>query len=587
VARSISDKAAIALVLLAVLVAFVPALSGEFNWDDDIYVQANPLLRAASLSELAKILTTVVAGNYHPLTILSFLPEFRLVGADATLYHVTNVLLHLLNVALVWLLVRRLSPHAGAAWVAALVFGLHPLRVESVAWISARKDLLYTCFYLVSLVFYLRHTDDSRTSRSYFMALGAFLLALMSKGMAVTLSLALPLLDYLRGRRVTWRTVLEKLPFFALSLAFGSFAVWIQHQGGATTQDIARPLLERSYLAVQALAFYLGKLIAPFDLSAVYPYPEGTIGFPWAAMTVLLAVFALVVYSARRTRVLIFGVGFFLLNLAFVLQLLPVGGAMAADRDTYQASIGLALVAGEGYAWLRQRPRVGGAATAIVLVAAVALGVGSWQRCKVWHDRVTLFGDVIENYPRYYPAYDIRGLERSKRGDLAGAMEDFDEAIRLNPDFARAYNNRGNARSDLGDRRRALEDYDRALELAPEFALAHYNRGYVAGELGDIEGAIQSMSLAIRHDPGLAPAYINRADAYRWTGRYELSIADYTAAIRMAPESAAMCHYFRGESYARSGNVSRALEDVERAKSLGYPVDPQLLLRLRRQDEGH
>jgi len=282
---------------------------------------------------------------------------------------------------------------------------------------------------------------------------------------------------------------------------------------------------------------------------------------------------------ARRQRKIVFGSLFFLFNVVLVLQLVPVGGAVAADRYTYVASIGLAYLAGEGYAWLCRRPRLRVGATAAVLVLAVLLGMATWQRCGVWKNRLTLFGDVIAKYPRYHAAYDIRGVERSARGDKRGAIADFDETLRLRPDYARTYNNRGNARADLGDLQGALADFDRAIELQPAYGHAHYNRGYVLGEMGDLQGAIDAMSAAIRHAPRLAPAYINRGDAYRWLGRIDEAIRDYDAALVLDPDNPVV-YRVRGEAHLSNDDPGRALTDLRRAERLGQLIDPELLRAL-------
>jgi Tfp pilus assembly protein PilF len=574
------------IVLAAVALAFLPALRGEFNWDDDLYVENNPLLAAPLPRGAGAIFTSVVASNYHPVTILSLALDYRLGGSEPVVYHLTNVVLHLANVALVYLLVYRLSGSRSAAWVAALMFGIHPLRVESVAWISGRKDLLYAFFYLASLLAYLRHARGERPAGAYLASVGLFVLSLLSKGMAVSLSLVVVLVDYLLGRRVSRRTVLEKIPFFALAILFGVLAIWAQQTTGAMEHDLARPLAERIQLAGFGLSLYLGKHFLPLGLSAVYPYPEYVVGQLPARFLVYPALIVGLTVSvalfARRRRKIVFCVLFFLLNVAPVAQLVPVGAAVAADRYTYVASIGLAWLAGEGYACLRRRPGFAAPATAAVVVAALLLGVATWQRSAVWKNRLTLFGDVIAKYPRFHPAFDIRGLERSNRGDKAGAIADFDEALRLRPDYVRAYNNRGNARADTGDLAGALRDFDRAIELRPEFGLAHYNRGHLLGELGNIEGAIEEMSLAIRYSPGLAPAYLNRGDAQRWLGRYDAAIRDYDVALSLDPGNAAVYHG-RGEAYDRKGDPVRALSDLRQAARLGYPVDGARLRRLERE----
>jgi hypothetical protein len=264
----------VAIVLAAVAVAFVPALRGGLVWDDEYYVQTNETIRSLSPSSLATLATLPQVGNYHPLTMLTLAVNYAAGGIDPFGYHLVNLLLHLANVVLVYLLMLDLSRRSDAALFACAFWGLHPLRVESVAWISGRKDLLYTGFFLAALLAYRRYArDPERELRSYLASLAAYVASLLSKGMAVSFALVVPLSDFLDRRPLSRRAVLDKLPFVALSLLLGWVAVAVQGSAEAIHMEHGRPLLDRIVFAGYGFVLYLVKTLWPSGLSLFYPYP--------------------------------------------------------------------------------------------------------------------------------------------------------------------------------------------------------------------------------------------------------------------------------------------------------------------------
>lgn len=580
------DYVALALVLGAVFVAFLPVLDGGFFWDDDSYVLQNFAIRGFSADSLRAILTEPLLGHYHPLTVFSLALDYRLGGLDALAYHRSNLVLHLACVALVWFFVRGLSGSGRAAWVAALLFGMHPLRVEPVAWISSRKDLLYAALLLGALVAYLRWTERGRR-RFYAAALLLFVLAGLSKGMAVSLALLLPLVDFVKRRPVTRATILEKVPFFVLAAVFGAVALWAALGSGASAPDRDRTLLEKGLFSTVALVTYLGKTLWPANLSCFYPmpsYPPGqTPAALWLAVPAVLALAGAVAYSLRFTRAVAFGALFFLASLLFVLR--PVGGAVLAERYTYVASVGLAYLAGLGYDRLRREGSgapawAARAALPVVVAAALALGTATWRRSETWTNATGLWNDVLAKHPDAWVAWQNRGLARAKAGDRKGALSDFDAAIRVRPEAAVTYNGRGNLKADLGDAEGAARDYAEAVRLDPGYAEAHYNGGYLDLERGDFDAAIASFDEALRLDPRLVQGWFNRGEALSRSGRLAEAVADYGRALAVDPGYGPALDA-RAKARYRLGDVPGAVEDARAALGLGFPVDPGFLRALR------
>jgi len=532
------------LVAAAAFVCYLPALSGGFVWDDAYYVADNPILRMGLADAIRAIATAVVVGNYHPLTIASFALEAAAFGLKPAVFHGTNLVLHAANAVCAGRLFQALGIRRDAAWAGALLWAVHPLRVESVAWISARKDLLYVSFFLLALIAYARYgRDEARGRGAYAASLVLFACSALSKAMAVSLVPVMLLVDHLLGRRPTARRIAEKVPFALLALIVGTIAIAAQRSAGATPDAPEHGWLARVVFACYGLGFYLMKTVAPWGLSAFYPYPAR--GFPPEILAVAAAALAIgaLVWRYRRARWLVFGAGFYAVTVAPVLQILPVGGAVAADRYAYLPAIGLSFLIAFAIGTLSAPRR---ALAAVALVAAV-LGASAWARCAVWRDGLSLWNDVLRKHPGVAIAHQNRGVALEAAGDHAGAIADYDAALAAVPGYADAWANRGVARASLGDRNAALRDLREAVRLDPARATFRFNLGIVLGDLGSWDGALAQLGEAIRLNPLFAEAHLNRGLALEQMGR--------------AAEGAA---------------------DVRRAAQLGYPVDPSVLQRFAR-----
>lgn len=573
----------LALIVVAAFGAHVPVLGNGFlNWDETEYVLRNPFLRSFSSASLRAIFTRSFVGNYHPLTMLSLNLDYRLGGLEPWIYHLTNLILHLCNTILVYVFVFLLSKRFGVAAFTAALFGVHTLHVESVAWVAQRKDVLYAFFYFGALIAYL-HFVRTDKRRYLAAALAAFALSLSSKAMAVTLPMVLLAVDVFEGRDIFSRKVLvEKLPFFLLSITFGVVAIVIQSPT-AIARSVGHEfgLLERVAIASYAFVQYLAKLALPIGLSAIYPYPaRSDFGLPvsfWLCPLVVAALLAVTTYFAGRARTASFGFFWFVVNIALVLQLLPVGDAIMADRYTYVSSVGifvsLAALAG---ALLERWPR----ATPLLLCAGLAyLGLLSgltFHRCAVWRDDMSLWSDILTKYPTEPTALNGRGVAKRARGELRGAIEDYTTIIETTPAFVPAWVNRGTARLILGDTRGAADDYSQALAIRPDLASPYAARCLAKHLQGDHAGAIVDCDAAVALEPASGAAYLTRGVARNSLGDHVGAIADFDVVIRL--DSANSGAFFnRGLSRILAGDTDGGCADLRAAQVRGYePAAPRL-----------
>jgi tetratricopeptide (TPR) repeat protein len=468
----------------------------------------------------------------------------------------------------VFFVVWKLS--GGRLWttvVTALFFGIHPMHVESVAWISERKDVLYALFYLLALLAYLRYLGTRRVAW-LVLTWGAFVLSVASKPAAVVLPLTLLAIDFYKRR--SFRDVgvwLEKAPFFAISAAMGILTVVAQKAAGAVAAPQQWTLAQKFLFAAYGTAMYVVKLFLPFRLSAIYPYPtvEGAPLGPkyyiaFAAVAVLLP---LVLFLFRRSRFVWFGLAFFFINIVLVLQFFSVGQAVMADRYTYLPYIGLFFALAW---WLDERPgpRLLGVPVrqmlaAVFLALAVVSLVHTWRRCDVWQNSGTLWDDAIAKYPgQVVDAYNNRGYYYLAESRYPSALADFNEAIALNPKVARVWVNKGSVFAEENKNDSAYVCFERAIALKPDYPEALSNRGGIRSRRGDLAGAVADFSRAIELEPTFRDAYNNRALVYFKMGEYEKAVADRRRVVELDPKNPL--------NYVQMGSIALALQQLGRTQ---------------------
>ncbi len=548
--KSGQDNLARALLLLSVLaglaafIVYIPSFGNGFvTWDDTNYVVRNPNIHSLGAEFLRWAFTSTVSANYHPLTMISLALDYALFGLSATGYHIGNALWHALDTALFLLLAARLIRASRtalpgrevltAALVAALIFAVHPLHVESVAWVSERKDVLSTFFFLLTLIFYLRYVEKTRAPLFYGLALLMFMLSLLSKPMAVTLPVVLLILDYYPLKRTApgWpRLVMEKIPFFALSLAFAAVALLTQKSGGAIQGAELYTNADRIIIPIRAYVFYLYKLFIPTSLSPIYPLPpvRGLLALPTLlSLAVLIIITAFTLIKARRGKGIYLAVWlYYVVTLLPVIGFIKVGGQAAADRYTYTTTMGFLILAGLFCAsfW---KNRFGTAAryvvfalTGVVLIAFSSMTVAQE---RVWRDPLTFWSYIIKKYPQGVPiAYHKRGVAYAKARAFRLAELDFTEAIRLEEGKSFPYYNRAKVRAQQGNLEGAIEDLTELLKIDSTYTRVYYERGLLYERTGQLRLAVRDMKKALALQPDLGEAYLILARLYGRLGEKDL-----------------------------------------------------------------
>ncbi len=546
-----------ALVFLAAIVAYLPSLSGDFIWNDSDYVTA-PALR--SIGGLARIWTEVGATQqYYPLLHSAFWVQHLLFGDHPLGYHVVTLLLHAGSAVLFALVLRQLfradpgrmtapDRFAGAEWLAALLFALHPVHVESVAWISEQKNTLSLVFYLAAALAYLRY-DEVRLPRTYAAALAVFVLSLLCKTVTSTLPAAILVAIWWKRGRLAWRRdVLPLVPWFAVGAGAGLFSSWVEKvYGGARGPEFDISFAARVLVAGRAVWFYVGKLVWPFGLNFIYPRWTVDTGawwqwiFPAAAVGAAGALWAV----RRRSRAPLAAYLFFVGSLFPVLGFVNLYGARYSwvwDHWQYLPDLGLITLASAGIVvgWQSVAPQVGGAGKWLVAVACVLLAALTWDHCGMFHDDRTLYLENLELNPGSWLAHNNVGVElEAEPGRTDAAIGQFREALRLNPAFFEAHNNLGVELGKLpGGTDEAVSQFREAIRLKPDYAEAHYNLGNALGSLGRTPEAIAELQAALGLKPRYAEAHYNLGNALASLGRTPEAVSEFEAALASRPDYA-------------------------------------------------
>lgn len=541
-------KALFAASLLSALVTFIiylPSIGNGFvSWDDAKYVYENLWIQSLDLAFLKRAFTEVYFSNWHPLTMITYAVDYALWGLNPLGYHLENNILHAINTALVAVLSVRLitiarplsAPAAFAAgFVPALLFGIHPLHVESVAWVSERKDVLCALFFIASILFYLRYAQK-RKGLCYILSLVSFALAIMSKSMAVTLPAVLLLLDFyplrrLSGLKGVLKAVAEKIPFFAICAFAAAMAIYSQASAMASLESI--PVDIRFISALRSYAFYLEKLFVPIALAPFYPFPAifDPFGADYIVTYAVLAGISVICLAAIRYRMFIVAWLYFLGTLVPVIGLVQVGTQAAADRYMYLPSLSLLVLLGAGAALVIERNSRPLLAffLGFISVATVGLSYVTVTQTAIWKDSLTLWDHELGLYPEAYVPLMNRGVVLVKMGEHERGMKDLDRAVLLAPTSRNALYNRALALKNIGRHREALDDLNAAIKIRPD-ADAYNNRGNVLKKLGDPAGAVENYRKSLELEPRSAATYFNLALALEAAGDIEGAIENATKA---------------------------------------------------------
>ena len=613
--RTVLAAVAAGVTLLTVAVFLLTLRNGLLIWDDEYYVVNNLHIRSFNRDFLSWAFSNIDMSLWYPLTWISYAVDYALWGLNPAGYHLTSVLFHGANTALVVYMAvglievanrsRREARRPGllddrgiliAGGATGLLFGLHPLHVESVAWASGRVDLICTLFLLVSVVSYSRYAAKRGSGAArwapfafvvnkwYLLSLAGFVLALFSKPAAVVFPAVLLLLDWFpyerfRSRKDLVAAVVDKLPFAIGSAIIAAVTLWAQRTIGTMASLDSAPLAERFLVAAEALVAYLGKMVLPLHLMPYYPYPHDvsvTSASYLGAALLVIGITAACVATSRMQRGLSAAWIYYLVVLFPVLGFIKVRGVSMADRYTYLSSLGPFLLMGVGAAliWMwasgrkERRALVRRVAAAGGLVVVLALSVLTIRQIAVWKDSITFWTYIIEEGPYRIPlAFNNRGIAFTARGQYDEAIGDLSAAISLDPNYDLAYYNRGKAYAAKGLNAEALADYQRATELRPEYADPYVARGRLYTVLGQYGPAIDDFNKAIALDPQLADAYAGRGAVFKELGRPGMALTDYNAAIELSPADP-VAYIYRGILFKDLRKFDKAIADYTKAISL-------------------
>lgn len=566
------DLLVVLAILFATAVMFGRTAGYDFvNWDDDFNIAKNPNLRYLDWANIKGIFSSHVIGNYNPLTIFTFALEKHFFGLDPTVFHINNVLLHLLCVFLVFRLCRQLGLPLWGATIAAALFGLHPMRIESVAWITERKDVLYSVFYLAALGQYVSWLKHKRKSRRHVLWITIFFVfSLFSKIQAVALPLSMLCIDFLLRRPLRWRLLLEKWHYFALSLAFGLIGVVFLSEQGSLDSSQHFTLFERIFVGIYSFVLYLIKFVVPFRVSPLYPYPGSLHWYMYASVVPFMAILWFFWYAFRRRgkwRPIVFGLAFFTFNVMFVLQVVGAGQGFIADRFTYIPYLGLMFAAGYYLERaLRKATQWRSAVLAAIIIWGLGLCVQTWRHVPIWENSGTLWTHVLKHYKKTALPFRNRAQFYREQGEFNKALQDYNRSIALKAD-PDVINSRARLYFTQQKWQQALQDYDRAIELDPTVGEYWINRGAAYAMMGNMPDALSNMNEGLRLDPDFLNGYSNRSLVYQRLGQYEKAHQDILTYLNMNPYSADMW-YESARLYRRKNDERSALEALNRAISL-------------------
>ncbi len=603
-------------ILALTFVAFIPSLMNGFtNWDDGVNLIENPYLNAFNWQNIKSIFTTTIIGNYNPLPIFTFAIEKALFGMNATVFHVNNLLLHLACTGLVFWLIRAMKFSLPVAIITTLLFGIHPMRVESVAWITERKDVLFGVFYLGALVSYAYYLNKNYNKKYFWIALALFIPALLSKIQAVSLPLSFLAMDYLYKRELKLNLIIEKIPFFLLSLLTGLAGIFFLEDQGSLEMTTTYPLWQRPFIGTYTFVVYLMKFVFPYEMCALYPYPKELANRFYLSVIPVLMVLGAAFYFGRKSRKVGFGFLFFLFNIMFMLQVLGAGQGFLADRFTYIAYIGLFFMLAIGYEYVIEKfPAVKWPVNIGLAIYFIIFFAMTYVQCGVWKNSETLWTHVLKYYPDISTPYQNRGKYYREQGQTQRAMVDYNKALQYNPGSAETYTVRGKVFFDEGNLTAALEDFNMAITLDPKLYEALTNRAGVHASQQNFDKALEDLSKSIAIKPDFRNSYMSRSLIYMQSNRFQEALADYDKCIELDPSDIEIYYeraiakrrlkdlqgaladankaiegkptegrYYnqRAQIYHELGNKSSALQDAQTAAANGTPLPPEFMQLLR------
>lgn len=601
----------IVCLLIAVLciLVYLPGFQNGFVWDDLFYVVNNEDIRQLSLQNLWNSVSKFYLGNWHPLTMLTYYLEYTFAKDSSWVYHFTNTIIHIFNSILVVKLVEKLSKNFLIGSLTGILFAVHPLHVESVIWAAERKDVLYTLFFLLSFLQYLRYTDSLKEQdsinlkhKNLIFSGFLFLLSCLSKGMAVVLPIVLLITDYiLLNRKSLYKILIEKIPFLIISLIIGIISIKAQSEAGANASKVINntfSLSERFFMINTGVLFYWIKMILPFKLLAFYPYPDKDTGsipsFYYLAFIGIIFLVGLLYWSGRKNRLVWWSGLYFLVVIFPVSQILPVGSALMADRYFYVSSIGPLVLIGILANKIFQSAFTNKISPIIGGILILGLSFLSFKQSTVWKDALSLFSPVHKVYPDDPMINSNLGWYYFRNKDKETAKFYFEETHKTTFKTADVYTALGQIYFDEKKYDLTVSNFEAALKLKPEemknlhwmLGAAYYHTdnypkaieesqialdksdnknpyaqnimGLCLAKLGKTEDAIERYRLSAKNNPKFADPYINISTIYNQRGDHSREIQVLEKAIRLDPK-AIIAYKNLGVAYKSIGKWQEAI----------------------------
>ncbi len=562
------------LLVLLSLIAYEPIRHNDFvDYDDVDYVTKNPhVLKGLSKDGLIWSFTeTDLTANWHPLTWLSHMLDIELFATNSFWHHFVNLLFHIANTLLLFGIFRKTTKAVWRSFFVAAVFVLHPLHVESVAWVAERKDVLSGLFWMLTIAAYIAYSQKPNV-RSYVLVVLFFILGLMAKPMLVTLPFVLLLLDYWPLGRFEWgqqnnkraccRLIAEKIPLFLFSMVSSIITFAVQRHAGAMIRGENYSFLTRLSNATVAYIGYIIKLFYPLRLAVLYPHPGNSLPVwqPIAASSALILITAIVFRLAVKKRFLLVGWLWYLGTLVPVIGLVQVGSQAMADRYSYLPSIGIFIMLAWGIAdvaagWKYKKVIIGISASVVLVV----LLIGTRMQLSYWKNTQTLFEHTLEITKNNFVTHNNYGCYLQEQGELDSAVENFNKALQIKPDYVAVLNNLGMALRQQGKIDEAIVQWEKALELEPYHPNANANLGLALAVKGDYEQAIKHFNITLKIRPDFPGVNYILGDIYYKMGSYDLAKVNLERAVRSSPNNITALNYL-GAIYAEQGSVDEAIK---------------------------
>lgn len=553
--------------IIPVVLIYFDALKHPFTHLDDYeQVVSNPLVNSGLWTDFAPILQSFAVGMFQPLTTAIFKLIYNLSNGETVWFHSIGFVFHLVNGCLIYALLRKFSLKHRWSLALTLIFAVHPMNVESVAWISATSNLAYTTFYLSALLCY---TSQLNNKTKWTVTFFLFVLSCLSKSAAITFPMVLVAYDYVFKKDIKWK---EKIPFFAASILF-AYVTFLGRESAGHLSELSTKFnwMEQLLIVARNLMYYPIKFLIPIKLSSFYPFPES---LNWTYFLSPLAIMGLIIFGLKKpfSKLTWFSIFYYLLNIILVSQIIPFGQQITTDRYLYPVLLSFLLLLYSALKKIDEKYTL-----SLIGLLAIGLSIQSHQKSKIWESDVLIWEDVLKNFPNVAQAYNNLGSHYFELNQNKKALDYFNRSIDLRKDYADAYSNRGALYGNMNQVQLAVKDLNRAIELKPH-ADAYFNRGNEWMKLKNTSNAIADYQSSLQLKP-TPDAHTNLAFAYLQYGDQNLAMQHLQSALTLNKQYD-QAHYLMGMIFWKKGSKKEACKSISQASALGHKKAKQLLSKI-------